>query len=170
MVKFQLPSGETEVLISDLWNKRMGIKGFKGLYFRRWPVETKYDEVKNKLEIENFSGRTVVAIEQDFYITMYMANIAAAAYWEAQEQVNAERAEKKNRYSCQVNVNHEIGVLKDHLILALLEDDAKKRSKLVRKILWLLAKRVSPIRPNRSVTRKSSSRDSKFHHNQKSNC
>ena len=170
VVKFQLPSGETEVLISDLWDKRMGIKGFKELYFMRWPVETKYDEVKNKLEIENFSGRTVVAIEQDFYITMYMANIAAAAYWEAQEQVTSERAKKDNRHHYQVNVNHEIGVLKDHLILALLEDDAKKRSKLVGKILWLLAKRVSPIRPNRSVARKSSSRDSKFHHNQKSNC
>ncbi len=170
VVKFQLPSGETEVLITDLWDKRMGIKVFKELYFMRWPVETKYDEVKNKLEIENFSGRTVLAIEQDFYATMYLANIAAAAYWEAQEQVDAERAEKKNKYQYHVNVNHEIGVLKDRLILALLEDDDEKRSKQVRKILWLLAKRVSPVRPNRSVARKSSSRDSKFHHNQKSNC
>ena len=39
VVKFQLPSGETEVLISDLWDKRMSIKGFKELYFMRWPVE-----------------------------------------------------------------------------------------------------------------------------------
>ena len=170
VVKFLLPSGETEVLISDLWDKRMGIKGFKQLYFMRWPVETKYDEVKNKLEIENFSGRSVLAIEQDFYITMYMTNIAAAAYWEAQEQVDDERAEKDNRYQYQVNVNHVIGVLKDRFILALLEDDEEKRSKQVRKILLLLAKRVSPVRPNRSVARKSSSRKSKFHHNQKSNC
>jgi len=133
-------------------------------------VETKYDEVKNKLEIENFSGRSVLAIEQDFYITMYMANIAAAAYWEAQEQVTFERAKKDNRHHYQVNVNHEIGVLKDRFILALLEDDAEKRSKQVRKILLLLAKRVSPVRPNRSVARKNSSRNSKFHHNQKSNC
>ena len=170
VVKFPLPSGETEVLISDLWDKRMGINGFKELYFMRWPVETKYDEVKNKLEIENFSGRSVLAIEQEFYITMYMANIAAAAYWEAQEQVASERAKKDNRYHYQVNVNHEIGVLKDRFILALLEDDAEKRSKQVRKILLLLIKRVSPVRPNRSVARKSSSRNSKFHHNQKSNC
>ena len=103
--------------------------------------------MKNKLEIENFSGRSVLAIEQDFYITMYMTNIAVAAYWEAQEQVTSERAKKDNWYHYQVNVNHEIGVLKDRFILALLEDDAEKRSKQVRKILLLLAKRVSPVRP-----------------------
>jgi hypothetical protein len=116
----------------------MGIKGFKELCFMRWPVKTKYDEVKNKLEIENFSGHSVLAIEQDFYITMYMVNIPAAT-WEAQEQVASERDKKDNRHQYQVNVNHEIGVLKDHFILALLEDNEEEHSKQVRKILLLLA-------------------------------
>lgn len=29
---------------------------FMPLYFRRWPVETKYDILKNKLELCNFTG------------------------------------------------------------------------------------------------------------------
>ena len=73
VVKFLLPSGEVETLITDLFDKRMGESAFKALYFKRWPVETKYGELKHKLEIENFSGRTKEAIYQDFYITAYLS-------------------------------------------------------------------------------------------------
>ncbi|MCM1992419.1 hypothetical protein [Oceanirhabdus seepicola] len=38
-------------------------------------VEVKYDELKNRLEIENFTGRTKIAIEQDFYASIYQSNI-----------------------------------------------------------------------------------------------
>ena len=80
-IKFLLNSGEEETLITDIIDKRMGIPAFTALYFKRWPVETKFDEIKNKLEIENFSGRTLNAIMQDFYITMYMSNVVAVACW-----------------------------------------------------------------------------------------
>ena len=49
VIKFDLPSGEEEVLITDVSDKRIGVKGFKKLYYMRWPIETKYDEIKNKL-------------------------------------------------------------------------------------------------------------------------
>jgi hypothetical protein len=68
VMKFALPNGETETLVTNLLDERMGIKAFKQLYFMRWPVETKYGEVKLKLEVENFSGRTEITIRQDFYI------------------------------------------------------------------------------------------------------
>ena len=45
----------------------------------KWPVEIKYDIVKNNLELVNFSGRTVNAIMQDFWICMMLANIASIA-------------------------------------------------------------------------------------------
>lgn len=170
ILKFELSSGETETLLTNIWDKRMGTQAFKELYFKRWPVETKYDELKNKLEIENFSGRTVDNIKQDFYVSMYMANIAAAACWEAQEQVEKERHNKDNKYEYHVNVNHEIGVLKDRFIMAMLQTDLAKRSYDVKKIISLLASRVTPFRPYRSVPRNSNPRNSNFHHNRKSNC
>ena len=94
VIKFMLGSGEEEMLITDLFDEDMGVDDFKKLYFMRWPVETKYDELKNKLEIENFTGWTKKAIEQDFYATMYLSNIAAAARWEAQGIVDNERIGK----------------------------------------------------------------------------
>ena len=50
VIKFLLDSGEEEVLITNLTDKRLGKNAFKKLYFMRWPIETKYDIVKNKLE------------------------------------------------------------------------------------------------------------------------
>jgi hypothetical protein len=37
----------------------------------RWGIEMKYDELKDRLQIENFTGTTKIAIEQDFYSTIY---------------------------------------------------------------------------------------------------
>lgn len=170
VVKFTLPSGEEEALITDLIDKRMGIKAFKGLYFKRWPIETKYDEIKNKLEVENFSGRTVEAIKQDFFITMHMSNVAAVACREAQAQVDEAQKLKDNKYDYHVNVNHAIGTLKDRFILALLEPNATVRSYKVKRILRILIEHVVPTRPDRSRFRNPVPRKAKFRHNRKSNC
>jgi len=170
VIKFTLPSGEEEMLVSNLMDKRMGIKAFKKLYFKRWPIETKYDEIKNKLEVENFSGRTVDAVMQDFFITMYMTNVVAIACREAQVDVERAREEKENKYAYHVNVNHAIGTLKDRFILAMLEQNSWLRKKKVRRILLLLAEHAVPTRPDRSIPRNPVPRKAKFRHNRKSNC
>jgi hypothetical protein len=170
LIKFSLAGGETEMLITNLFDEKLGSEGFKELYFKRWPVETKYDEIKNKLEIENFSGRTLTAIKQDFYATMYLSNFASALYRDAQEEVVEEHREKDNKYEYHVNVNHEIGVLKDKFIAVLIEANDEKRNKLLDIIVARLSSRITPFRPNRSVPRNKTPRKSKFHHNQKSNC
>lgn len=170
VIKFTLPSGEEETLITDLTDNRMGIKAFKELYFKRWPIETKYDEIKNRLEVENFSGRTVDAIRQDFFITMYMSNVAAVACWEAQDVVDEARKLKASKYYYHVNVNHVIGTLKDRFILAILEPNPLVRDHKVNRILWLLIHHVVPSRPGRSIPRNPIPRKAKFRHNRKSNC
>jgi hypothetical protein len=123
VIKFRLKSGEIETLITDMRDKRYGMKDMKALYFKRWPIETKYDQIKKKLEIENFSGRLVDNILQDFYAAMILTNVAAEFMGEAQEGVEKERRGKGNKWEYKVNVNHEIGVLKDKLIQVLLIDD-----------------------------------------------
>ena len=170
VLKFALPTGEIESLITDIANKSFDTDDFKALYFMRWPVETKYDEIKNKLEVENFSGRTPDAIRQDFYVTMYLSNMASIAYWEAQKDVETTREGKANKYSYHVNVSEEIGTLKDRFIEVLLEPSKRARIKKTRRILYLVAMSVAPSRPDRSHPRNPSPRKAKFRHNRKSNC
>ena len=170
VLKFDLPSGEEETLITDIADKSLGTEDFKKLYFKRWPIETKYDEIKNKLQVENFSGRTIKTVLQDFFVTMLMSNALAVASWEAQEVVDARREKKDNKYDYHVNVSHAIGVFKDRFIRAMLEQNPHLRAKLVKRILFLLTKNPVPIRPDRSFPRNKSPRRAKFRHNSKSNC
>jgi hypothetical protein len=169
VIKFRLKSGETETLITDVMDSGIKMEELKALYFKRWPIETKYNEIKNKLEIENFSGRLVNNIRQDFYATMLLTNLASDFFIEAQEEVDKIQEGKGNKWKYQINVNHEIGVLKDWLIRTMLEEDGKKRGEGFMEIVRLLEKRLTPIRPNRSIPR-NNPRKAKFHHNHKSNC
>ena len=170
VVKFILPSGEIETLITDLFDKRMGTNAFKTLYFKRWPVETKYGELKHKLEIENFSGRTKEALLQDYYITAYLSNIIAVAANETQPVIDDIREDSDNIYDYKVNKSHAVGVFKDRFIMAFLEDSNRRRARAAHRILFLLAYHPTPIRPGRSVRRNPCPRRAHFHFNHKSNC
>ena len=169
VIKFNLDGGEEETLITNLFDKKYEIKTFKTLYFKRWPIETKYDQLKKKLEIENFSGRLVDNIRQDFYATLVITNIASDLVYKAQEEVEIDQQEKTNKYKYKINLNHAIGVIKDHLIMAVSEEDEIKRQKLFDEMIEMLQKRIIPIRPGRSLPR-GIPRKARFHHNHKSNC
>jgi hypothetical protein len=172
VVKFQLSSGEDEVLITNLMDKELTIPDFTWLYWQRWGIETEYAVLKNKLELENFSGRTELTVRQDFWAKMTIAEFIGAAYRDAQKGIDERMALKNNKYEYRVNINYSIGVLKDGLIKSLLEDDNKKRTKKFERMLAKIEKRVVPVRLNRSPPRipKSFNPKGRFEHNRKSNC
>jgi hypothetical protein len=170
VIKFLLDSGEEEVLITNITDKRLGKNAFKKLYFRRWPLETKYGVVKEKLQIENFSSKLPNSLKQEFYAAMYMANLVSAAAFDVKNEVNEERNNKGNKHKYKVNLNEVIGILKDNLIEAVYETCPTKQSMIFQGILRDVKRFVAPIRPNRSVPRNPSPRKSKFHHNKKVNC
>jgi hypothetical protein len=168
VLKFVLGSNEEEALITNLADKRMGVAAFKQLYFKRWPIETQYDIVKNKLEIEHFSGVTLNAVKQEFYAAMFMSNYAACLVREAQEEADLQREDKDNKYDYQVNINHAIGTLREDFIEILIEDNPEERAKKLENVLDLVARSVEAVRPGRSNPRKKP-RDVKHHHNRKPN-
>ena len=170
VIKFELPSGEIETLITNLFDARMKINAFKQLYFLRWPVETQYGKMKLKLEVENFSGRTEVAIRQDFYITAMLSNIVAIGIQEAQPVVDFATEGKGNKHRYKVNVNHAIGTFKDRFILALLDPHPETRAIKTEEIIQLLCKHTVPERKGRSRPRNPFPRKARFNHNMKSNC
>lgn len=169
VIKFPLPSGEVETLITNITDKRLGVKAFKKLYFLRWPIETKFDIVKNKLNLEMFSARTVEGIQQDFWATMLLTNIVASAAHDAQPIVSHARADKNNTYAYRVNVIEAIAILKDRLIFTLSIDDDHTRTVVFQSIIDEIAAWVSPVRPNHSRPR-SAPRSARFYHNRRVNC
>ncbi len=83
MLKVALPNGETETLLTNLGQKQLPIRYAARLYFKRWGIETAYDTLKSKLQMENFSGKIEVSVLQDFYATVYLAGFAAICAAEA---------------------------------------------------------------------------------------
>ena len=142
-----------EILITNLFDESLKIQDFKELYFKRWGVEIKYDELKNRLEIENFSGTTKIAIEQDFYASIYLSNMIELARKNSDDIVKSERENKTNKHEYKTNLNILIGSLKDKLVIMLLEPSPRKRNRIYKDIMKQVAKSSIPIRPDRQNPR-----------------
>jgi cell division protein ZapA (FtsZ GTPase activity inhibitor) len=168
-IVFRLGNGERETLITNLEDGDMEDAAFADLYDKRWPIETRYNQVKQKLELENFSGWLADNIKQDFYAMMTVSNMLSRALREANDQIPQETREKR-RYDYRANVNHAVGVLKDRLIGILITEDLLTRKYLYRELVSEIRRRIVPIRQNREVPRKEYVRKPHFHHNHKSNC
>ena len=168
IVKFVLPSGEIESLLTNLFD--LDESEFKDLYFKRWRIEVKYDVVKNKLEMPCFSGFSENVIMQDFWISIYLANMAAIAKNEADEKIKEERLDKDNKYEYQTNVNTLIGSMRDRLADAVFTRNPAQRQKKLERIILEIQKSVVPIRSDDGNTpRLENTRKVKYHHNKRSN-
>ncbi|WP_035290061.1 IS4 family transposase [Clostridium sp. KNHs214] len=153
VIKFYLDPETEEVLVTNLFDESMKIQEFKELYFKRWGIEIKYDELKNRLEIENFTGITKIAIEQDFYASIYLSNMIELARKDSDEIARVERENKETKYEYKTNLNILIGSLKDKLIMMYLEESPRKRNKIYKEIMQKVSKSSIPIRPNRQNPR-----------------
>ena len=76
-IHFLLEDGSSEYLVTNLTQSQMSTEIFSDLYLLRWGVESKYRELKNRLEIENFNNVMTVNIRQEFFVAMYLSNLAA---------------------------------------------------------------------------------------------
>lgn len=105
LVKITLPNGETEVLLTSLFDRNVfNIAAMNKLYQMRWGIETAYNRLKNQLLIMCFSGIKIEAIYQDVYATIFMHNFQQMFINEAQVIVNEEVVNCEHLYK----VNHNV--------------------------------------------------------------
>lgn len=159
LIRVELEGGEIEVLATSLLDsKAYPISIFKELYHLRWPVEEQYKVFKARIEIENFSGKSVLAVYQDFHAKVFTANLTAILAQPAQEVVTQNSTEKK--YSCQVNMTNALSKMKDTIVLLL--HDLSMVPRLLISLWQLMIKTIEPIRPGRSYPRIVRVRPKKF--------
>ena len=119
LVRVILKNGDIEVLITSLLDeKRYLSTGFKQLYYKRWGVEEGYKREKSRIEIENFSGRSVLVVRQDFYAKILALNLASMTAWVAQEI--ADQRYRHRRLHYQVNFAHALSLMKNRLVRLIL--------------------------------------------------
>jgi len=89
LIRIILSTGEIEVLATSLLNQNeFKHKEFEGLYFLRWGVEGYFSMVKGRLNIENFTGRSVESIKQDFWSTIFVSNLETILTEDVEEDIN----------------------------------------------------------------------------------
>lgn len=150
LVRVELPNGELEVLMTTLLDsKKYPSKMFGELYFLRWKIETFYDELKNKLKVENFTGYSQNSIKQDFLCAIFISNLQSIMVNDMQDEL-AERDEER-KYNHKVNTNLSYGFLKNRILDLLGQKQPLEQVFLELQQLFL--KHTVPIRNNRTCTR-----------------
>lgn len=157
LVKVILDNGEMEVLATSLLDEEKHPTSiFKDLYFMRWGIETNYDHLKNQIEIENFTGLTKIAIEQDFFANMFIANLQSIIIKDAKEEL--EKENKNCKYEYKINRNLSLSYMKDRIIKLFTSNDPHYYDKMVQ----LFKIEPIPIRDDRKFNRKSTTRKKKY--------
>lgn len=167
VIRIKISNETEEVLISSLLDIEITTQVFKELYFLRWNIETKYDDLKNKLQIENFTGATKTAIEQDFYASMFLSNMIEFAKYHSDAIIKEKHKDKDIKYEYKTNLNVLVGTFKDKLVMILLEEDDRIREMMFNKIMKMIVRSTVPIRKGRQNSRNKFLNRSKYQLNKK---
>ena len=143
---------ECEILATNLPRAQFPADCFRELYHLRWRIETAYQTLKDRLQMENFTGTKPVLIEQDIYSTIYVSNIAEDIAREV-EQEQADHLNNDYKHRMAVNRSVCIGMLKSDLIYILLEKDPKVQEELFKKLYQEISENICPVRPGRKYNR-----------------
>ncbi len=149
LVRVELSGGESEILMTSLKNVTAFPNSiFKELYFKRWGVETFYDEFKNKLKAEHFSGYSKHCILQDFYAALFVSNVQSLIIGDINDEL---RQNASTKYEYKVNNNLSYGFLKDRIVTLFFSGTDTET--IMDELKELFKKHLVPIRPNRKFDR-----------------
>lgn len=149
LVKIELSSGQTEVLITNLFDQvEYSIEDLCYLYSLRWPIETCYGKEKNQLQLEQFSGHRVICIEQDYHAGIFTANIQSLI--EKQSEPYLKAVSKQRKYSYKINRNVSLGALKHNIVKLFLEESPQE---ILLYLQHLFEGSLEPVRPGRKYAR-----------------
>ena len=151
VLKFLLDSGETETLITNLFD--LPEADFPELYAMRWGIETMFHKLKRIIGVEKFSGKTPNSIRQDFWASMVMLNNAAILQQEADEAVAERQKGKNNKHFYHARTSDLIVIMRDRFIFATLCGHPAITKLEFADINRELARMVSPVRPDRHYPR-----------------
>jgi hypothetical protein len=151
LIRIDLPTGETEILITSLIDDELyPYDIFAELYHQRWFVEEDYKKIKCWIEVENFTGKTVLSIYQDFHARVFSKNMTQILSLPTKPFI--EQADRNRKYSYQVNFAQALASVKNTIVL-LFNRSMETVNRLLHDLLQLLSMTVEPVRPGRSYPR-----------------
>lgn len=122
-------------------------QAFGALYGSRWGVEEAFKTIKQRLDLEGFSGELPHAIEQEIHAKALMYNITQALCWQATQQLDTAK-----RAHWSVNSAYALKHL-GKVVLCWLRGVPAELEGLIDSLVEILSRTLEKIRPNRSFLR-----------------
>lgn len=145
MVKFKLPTGEVEVLLTSLYCKKLfTIEDLKYLYGLRWGIETAFGKQKNQQQMEQFSGHRVICIQQDYAAGLFVANLQSLI--EKQCEHYLQKMNTKRLHNYRINRNISWASLKYNIVKLFLQNNTQE---ILLKLQTAFERNIEPVRPER---------------------
>lgn len=151
LIRVDIGTDEPEILVTSLMDEvEFPHEAFKGLYFKRWKVETLFDRLKNKFQLEIFSGKSVQSVQQDFHAMVFLANLQSMM--ERANRPQVQEATQHRQHDYQINWNKNLGLLKPMVTTLFGGGDS---TKALKNLLTEMAKTrfLEPIRNGRKIPR-----------------
>jgi hypothetical protein len=143
---------KVQVLITSLIDPKLyPIDIFYDLYHKRWPVEEDYKFIKCRMELENFSGKSVLSVYQDFHAKIFTKNLVAIL----SSPVNTHLESTCGKLKYVYHINFTQALSKSKGVIALLFNETIARvAQLIADLQNVFQRTVEPIRPGRKYPRR----------------
>lgn len=171
IVKVKLDSGETEILLTNITKDVISTERMKEIYFKRWNIEKAYDVIKNKLEMESFSGYSKIAIEQDFHAQILLFNMLEDIKKTANKEIKDEKEKsmKTYKYEYIVNLNILIGICRQYILALAVLGKNEQHDKLREDMLKIIKSNLVAIKSGRNFDRKWKGKNNRYNTNMRRN-
>ena len=145
LVRVELSTGEVEVLVTSVLDpEKISAQEFGELYHMRWPVEEKFKQLKFRLNLENWSGKSAWTIYQDTFAQIWACNLAVLLGHGLEEEI--QRRTENCKYPYQINWAGAFATTKRVLIKLVFRG---KPAIYLNRITECFLEQLSPIRVNR---------------------
>lgn len=149
LIRIELKNGEIEILITSLLDQEaFPYECFQALYHLRWPVEEDYKFLKCRIELANFSGKSVEAIYQDFYAKIFSANLTSILAYDANIEIEKKFENRKLDYK--INWTNAIENMKESAFLLFIRANYKS---ILEELHVLFQVNPVAVRPDRTFKR-----------------
>ena len=152
LVCIQLPGGATEVLCTSILSKeKLPYECFGELYHLRWNIKEGYKLFKCRLHLEAFSGKTAIAVKQDFFAKIFTMTMTAALAFPIDEKLKKEAPANKRKHLNKVNKTNALSMFKEIIIKVFIDKIVHPAIEAFDKILQAT---TEIVRPGRKFERK----------------
>lgn len=153
LVAVELEGGGKEILCTSLLNPTAyPASCFAELYHFRWNIEEGYKLFKTRMGLETFSGKTALAVKQDFYAGIFMMTTAAVMAFPVAEEVKKLKTNTPQRkHPVQINRTNALAMVRE---MAIGFFKSGMSGRVLNAFDSILRRTVEIVRPGRKVPRK----------------